>query len=187
MYICNVSLNAHTHQYMHAHNFCKTRMQDESLILNLLTASNLWHWGYEYLRFQVLWIRGCRWGGGKKASLLHDVEGKRIQGISIWTYSVSSSFSTDFYSIFQSCQEVHHIVSNLLYIKRFNATKSFMPSALCQAQRKLVSGGVIEFESIVSKRPFKRDAERAAHTHVRQTWSDTGFDCKWLEHVGASM
>ena len=174
--------------YNHAHNFCKTRMQDESLILKPLDSQQPLTLGLRVSQissFVDSWVPVG--GGGKKASLLHDVERERIQGISIWTYSVSSSFSTDFYSSIMSRSASHRLKSTVYQKVYCNATKSFMPSALCQVQRKLVSGGVIEFESIVSKRPFKRDAERAAHTHVRRTWSDTGFDCKWLEHVGASM
>jgi len=40
-------IQTHTHiniLCIHIYNFCKTMMQDESLILDLLTAINLWHW-----------------------------------------------------------------------------------------------------------------------------------------------
>ena len=90
--------------------------------------------------------------------------------------------TTVYFNHVKKCITSSQIYSNLLFIKSFNATQVIHAfSTLPGTKKACERGSHWIWVHIVSKRPFKRDAERAAHTHFRQTWSDKGFDCKWLE------
>ena len=76
---------------------------------------------------------------------------KGYKGISIWTsyldiFGIQCNLQPVHIlqittGIFQSCQEVHHIVSNLLFIKRFNATQVIHAFSMLPGTKKACEWG----------------------------------------------